>query len=112
MLALNLLLAKCRVGEDIAQNLYGAIQVTGEAFGIEDGLFPAGVGIQMSSHVLNLKPQPGLGSLGSAFESHVLQEVCHSVVGSILVPGSSVNPKTNSGCGGATVFTGHPHTIV
>ena len=71
-LALNLLLAECGVGEDVAQDLDSAVQVAREAFGVEDGLLPAGVGIQVSSHVLNLKLQPGLGSLGSAFEGHVL----------------------------------------
>ena len=71
-LALNLFLAECGVGEDVAQDFNSAIQVAREAFGIEDSLLPAGVRIQVSSHVLNLKLQPGLGSLGSAFEGHVL----------------------------------------
>merc|ERR1719285_1277747 len=71
-LALNLLLAECGVGEDVTQDFDSAVQVAREAFGVEDSLLPAGVGIQVSSHVLNLKLQTGLGSLGSAFEGHVL----------------------------------------
>ena len=85
-LTFNLLLAECGVGEDVAQDLDSAIQVAGEAFCIEDSLLPAGVGVQVCPHVLNLELKPGLRSLGGAFEGHVLQEVCHPIVGSVLVP--------------------------
>ena len=85
-LTFNLLLAKCGVGEDVTQDLNSAIQVTGEAFCIEDGLLSACVGIQVCPHVLNLELKSGLRSLGGAFEGHVLQEVCYAVVCGILIP--------------------------
>ena len=34
------------------------------------------------------------------------------MVGTLVKPGPSVNPKSNSCCRSATVFAGYPHTIV
>ena len=42
------------VGEDVREDLHGAVQVAGEALGIEHGLLPAGVGVQVRAHVLHL----------------------------------------------------------
>ena len=85
-LPLDLLLAEGGVGQDVREDLHGAVQVAGEALGVEYGLLPAGVGVEVSAHVLDLQLEVGLGPLGGSLEGHVLQEVGHAVVGRCLVP--------------------------
>ena len=63
-----------------------------EALGIEDRLFPGGVGVEVSPHVLHLHLKLSLRPLAGTFEDHVLQEVCHPIVPFILVTTSSINP--------------------
>ena len=85
-LTLNLLLAEGGVGQDVTQDLDGSVKVARQTLCVEDGLLPAGVGVQVSAHVLHLELKPCLGSLGGALEGHVLEEMCHTIVGGILIP--------------------------
>ena len=87
-LTLDLLLAEGGVGQDVTQDLDGSVKVARQTLCVEDGLLPAGVGVQVSAHVLHLQLEAGLGPLGGSFEGHVLQKVSHSIVGRCLVPGA------------------------
>ena len=84
-LPLNLLLSKGAVSQNVRQDLHGTLHISRQALGIEHSLLSAGVGIQMSSHGLNLQLQTCLGSLSGSLEGHMFQEVSNSIVGSCLV---------------------------
>ena len=40
----------------------------------------------MGPHIFNFQLQLGLRPFGCALEGHVLEEVCHAIVGGILIP--------------------------
>merc|ERR1719411_523395 len=52
---LDLLGAEGAVGEDVGENLHCSLGISGQTFSVEDSLLPAGVGVQVSSHVLPLQ---------------------------------------------------------
>ena len=51
-----------------------------------NNFLPGGVGIEVCTHIFDLKLKFGLGPLRGSLEGHVLQEVCNTVVRCILVP--------------------------
>ena len=53
--AFDLLLTELRILQDVRQDFYSLVQILRQTLGVEDSLFPGCVGIQVSSHVLNLK---------------------------------------------------------
>lgn len=67
-LAGDLGLTQFWVLDDISQNLDSLGHILRQTLGVEDGLLPGGVGVQVSTQVLDLQLQIGLGALGSALE--------------------------------------------
>lgn len=65
-LACNFSLAQFRVLNDIGQNLNSFGNILGQTLGIEHGLLARCVRVQVSTEVLNLQLQIGLGTFGSA----------------------------------------------
>lgn len=106
------LLPKLGVLQDVGQDLDGVANVRAQALGVEDSLLPGRVGIQVSSHVLDLELQLRLRPLRRPLEGHVLEEVSDTIVGRGLVAGSGVDPEADGGRGSAGVLCGHPHAIV
>lgn len=65
----------------------------------------------MGTHVLNLNLELLLGSLRGTFESHVLQEVCNTIVLGVLKNAASTNPNTNSGEFSRPFLSGYTDSI-
>ena len=67
-LALYLAVLQFAVLHDVRDDLYRLGDVAAEAFGVEHSLFAGCVGVQVCSHVLNLKLQVGLAALIGALK--------------------------------------------
>lgn len=67
---LNLCLAQFGVLHDISQDLDGLGNVFGQAFGIVDSLFSAGIGVQLRPEILDFDLQLALGPLPGSLEKN------------------------------------------
>ena len=68
------LFAELWVLEDVGEDLDSVSDVLAEAFGVEDGLLPGRVGVQVCAHVLHLQLKRGLGALRGALNNEKKKE--------------------------------------
>jgi hypothetical protein len=86
---------KLGVLEDVTDNIDRFWDILLEAFGVVDSLLAGCVGVEVSTHVFDLKLQSVLGATACTLEGHVLEEMSGSVGGIGLRPGPSIYPDTN-----------------
>ena len=92
--------------EDIGDDLDALAHVLAEALGVVDGLLPTGVGVEVSSEVLDLELELVLAPLAGSLERHVLEEVSGSVGRVRLGAGPSIDPDADRGRLGVRVGFG------
>lgn len=68
-LAGDLSLTQLGVLDDVGQDLDGFGHILGQTLGVEDGLLPGSVGVQVGAQVLNLQLQIRLRALGGTLKS-------------------------------------------
>ena len=86
-----------RIQEYVRQYVHGAMNVLVEYLREVHRLFPTGIRVEVSTHILDLDLEFVLRAAGRALECHVFEEVRRSVVTTRLVSGSGVDPYADRG---------------
>ena len=84
--------------ENIGENVDRGWDVAVEGFGVVDGVFPAGIGVQVAAHILDLELELSLAALLSAFEGEMFEEVGGAVGLVCFGARASIDPDADCGC--------------
>ena len=97
LLALQLLRIKCRIGEDVGEDIERKRHVGAQNAGIIGGRLGRGGGIEIAPYRFDLLRDLARGAARRALEGHVLEEVRDAVLVGALVAAAGADPDAQRG---------------